>query len=333
MQVRQSRPTLRDVAEAAGVSKTTAVFVLNERPNFSIPEETRSRVQNAAKRLGYRRNGLAAALSSGKTGSIGIVLSMSSASRDPQLADDYLLGIMLGASRAACAAGLRLTTIAYTTEKPLTPDEVTDNRVDGLILVGILEEEITRAIYATGFPCVTIGSGYAERRITADNVGGATKAVEHLVALGHRRIAYATPAITEADRERRQGWADTLQRYGLPTEGLDQDWEPLMERVLSRSPDSPTAIFCRNDGYAAMILRLARQNGIRVPEDLSLVGFDSGVVAEAIDLTSVRNPLLEQTTCAVEILNSLIAGEDPPALTTLPTELNVRHSTAPPPGR
>ncbi|MES2464017.1 MAG: LacI family DNA-binding transcriptional regulator [Armatimonadota bacterium] len=330
MTVRQPRPTLRDVAEAAGVSKTTAVFVLNDRPGFSIPDETRNRVQSAAKQLGYRRNGLAAALSRGRTGSIGIVVSMLSAPLNPQLGEDYLLGIILGATRAASGAGLRLTTIAYTTDNPPTADEVTDNRVDGLILVGILHEEVARTIYATGFPCITIGSGYAERRVTADNVGGAVQAVEHLLALGHTRIAYASPLMTEADRERRQGWRETMERHGLSADGLDQDWEPLLQRLLNGTADRPTAIFCRNDGYAAFLIRSARQNGIRVPEDLSVVGFDSGVIAEAMDLTSVRNPLPEQTKCAVDMLNRLIAGEDVPPITVLPTELDIRHSTAPP---
>jgi LacI family transcriptional regulator len=316
------------VAAAAGVSKTTAVFVLNERPNFSVPDETRTRVHNAAKHLGYRRNGLAAALSRGKTGSIGIVVNTSSASQDTELNDGYLLGILLGATRAASASGLRLTTIVYSPDNPPTPDEVTDNRVDGLILVGIMEESFTRTVYETGFPCVTVGSGYAQRRVTADNVAGATVAVEHLVSLGHRRIAYASPALTEADSERSQGWRETMARHGLTTEGLEQDWEPLLDRVVSRTPDSPTAIFCRNDSYAALLIRAARKNGIRVPEDLSVVGFDSGIIAEAMDLTSVRNPLPEQAVCAVDILSRLIAGEEPPALLTLPTQLHVRRSTA-----
>ncbi len=330
MPVRQTRPTLRDVAEAAGVSKTTAVFVLNERPGISIPEETRTRVHDAAKRLGYRRNGLAAALSRGKIGSIGIVISTSPAWRDLELGDGYLLGILLGAARATSAAGLRLTTISYSAENPPIPDEVTDNRVDGLILVGIMEEEFTRAIYATGFPCVTIGSGYALRRITVDNVSGATQAVEHLISLGHRRIAYASPGLTEADRERGQGWRETMARAGLATDGLEQDWEPLLERLKAGGPDCPTAVFCRNDSYAALLMRAARQNGLRVPEDLSVVGFDSGIIAEAMDLTSVRNPLPEQTVRAVEILSRLTAGDEMPALVTLPAELTVRRSTAAP---
>jgi LacI family transcriptional regulator len=318
------------VAEAAGVSKTTAVFVLNERPNFSIPEETRNRVQNAAKALGYRRNGLAAALSRGKTGSIGLVLKTSSTWLDPQLGDDYLLGIILGATRAAAAANLRLTTIAYAEENPPSVDELTDNRVDGLILVGIMEETVTRAIYATGFPCVTIGSGYSERRITADNVGGAALAIEHLIALGHQRIAYASPNTTEADQERGQGWRETMARHGLSVEGLNDDWQPLKEMLLSDSPHRPTAIFCRNDGYAAFLLHAVREYGFRVPEDLSIVGFDSGIVAEAIDLTSVRNPLPEQTNAAVELLTQIIAGEETPSRVILPTELTVRRTTAPP---
>jgi LacI family transcriptional regulator len=327
---RQQRPTLRDVAEAAGVSKTTAVFVLNERPNFSIPQETRLRVQKAAQKLGYHRNGLAAALSSGRTGSIGIVIASSSDEADPQLGDDYLLGILLGANRAAANADLRLTMIAYTPTQISSPEVVTDRRVDGLILVGIQDEDYCREIYATGFPCVTVGSGYAERRITVDNRGGARAAVEHLIALGHRRIAFASPKKTEADKERGQGWRETMQQYGLPTDGWEQDWEPLFSWIISGSPDRPTAIFCRNDGYAAFLIRAARRQGLRIPEDLSVIGFDNSVVAEALDLTSVRNPLSEQMTAAVNMLSRLIAGEEIVTHITLPSELTLRRSTASP---
>ncbi|HVK02736.1 MAG TPA: LacI family DNA-binding transcriptional regulator [Armatimonadaceae bacterium] len=330
MAVRQTRPTLRDVAEAAGVSKTTAVFVLNERPNFSIPQETRTRVQNAAKRLGYRRNGLAAALSHGRTGSIGLVVNAPLGHGETELGASYLLGVILGATQAASAARLRLTTIGYDGDNPPTPDEVTDNRVDGLIVVGVMEESFTRAVYDTGFPCVTVGSGYALRRVTADNVGGATQAVEHLIALGHRRIAYASPGLTEADIERRQGWQEAMRRHGLPSDGLEQDWEPLLERLLARGPDAPTAVFCRNDSYAALLIPAARKAGLRVPEDVSVVGFDSGIIAQAMELTSVRNPLPELTVRAVEMLTGLIAGKETETLVTLPTELNVRRSTAPP---
>jgi len=316
------------VAAAAGVSKTTAVFVLNDRPNFSIPEETRTRVQNAAKLLGYRRNGLAAALSHGKTGSIGIVVNIEAGQQDSELGASYLLGVLLSATQAASAAGLRLTTIAYDVTNPPPPDEVTDNRVDGLLLVGIMDEAFTRAVYGTGFPCVTVGSGYALRRVTADNAAGATQAVEHLISLGHRRIAYASPGLTRADRERRQGWLETMERHGLPSDGLEQDWEPLLEWIESQAPDAPTAVFCRNDSYAALLVPAARRKGIRVPEDLSVVGFDSGIIAEAMELTSVRNPLPELTARAVEMLTGLIAGKEVPELVTLPTKLNVRRSTA-----
>jgi LacI family transcriptional regulator len=317
------------VAEAAGVSKTTAVFVLNDRPNFSVPEETRLRVRNAAKSLGYRRNGLAAALSRGKSGSIGIFLKTNTNWSNPEIGEEYLLGITLGATRAAAARGLRLTTIAYTDENPLLVDELTDHRVDGLIVVGILEEKVVRDLYATGFPCVTIGSGYSEHRVTADNIGGAKLAVEHLIALGHRRIAYASPDITEAELERGQGWREAMAEHGLCCDGLRQDWLSLKEWLVSGAPDRPTAVFCRNDGYAAFLIRALKEQGIRVPEDISLVGFDSGIVAKSLDLTSVQNPLPEQTTVAIDLLLRRIAGEETPARVTLPTQLDIRRSTAP----
>jgi DNA-binding LacI/PurR family transcriptional regulator len=326
----ERRVTLRDVAEAAGVSKTTAVFVLNERPNFSVPEETRRRVQSAARNLGYRRNGLAAALSRGKTGSLGLVIPTRTDQRDPTSGEDYLLGILLGATRAAAAAGLRLTTISYATDQPLTAEVVTDQRVDGLILVGIMDEDFTRAVYATGFPCVTLGSGYAERRVTADNRGGAVQAVEHLIELGHQRIAHFGMSFTVANTERQQGWRETLERHHLPAEVTEHDLDTMVDCLCTPSPDRPTAVFCHNDARASQVLRAARRRGLRIPDDLSVVGFDGGLIADVSDLTSVRNPLHEQAALAVEWLLKLSEGENPPAPPPVPTKLIVRYTTAPP---
>jgi DNA-binding LacI/PurR family transcriptional regulator len=329
------RITLRDVAEAAGVSKTTAVFVLNERPNFSVPEETRRRVQEAARRLGYRRNGLAAALSRGRMGSIGIVIALNSAARGPGVGDEFLLGILLGATRAAAAAGLRLTTIPYAMDRPPTPDDVTDQRVDGLILVAIMNEEYARAVYATGFPCVTFGSGYAApgRRITADNIGGARLAVEYLIGLGHRNIAYFGRENTESDQERRRGWRETVQEHGLRPVVAETSLERILAPLQSNRDDRPTAVFCHNDARASLLIDSARRCGLSVPDDFSVVGFDGGVVAEAVGLTTIRNPLEEQARVAVDLLMRLAAGEEPEPPAPLPTDLIVRHTTAPPPGR
>jgi DNA-binding LacI/PurR family transcriptional regulator len=326
------RITLRDVAEAAGVSKTTAVFILNERPNFSVPDETRRRVQDAARRLGYRRNGLAAALSRGKTGSIGIVIAMNSASRGPGIGNEFLLGILMGATRAAAAAGLRLTTIPYAMDGPPSPEDVTDQRVDGLILVAIMNEEYVRAVYATGFPCVTFGSGWAEpgRRVRPDNVGGARLAVEHLIALGHRNIAYCGRHNTESDEERRRGWRETLTAHGLTPAVEENSLDAILQHIETDSPDRPTAVFCHNDARASLLMNAARQRGLSVPGHVSIVGFDDGVVAEAVGLTTIRNPLEEQATVAVDLLMRLAAGEEPEAPAPLPTELIVRHTTAPP---
>jgi LacI family transcriptional regulator len=321
------RITLRDVAEEAGVSKTTAVFVLNQRPNFSVPEETRRRIHDAAARLGYRRNGLAAALSRGRTGTIGLIVQTSSTPDGPALGEDFLLGALLSATHAAANAGLRLTTIPYNQRNPPTADDVTDKRVDGLILVAIQDEAFARSVYATGYPCVTIGSGYAERRIVPDNRSGAAAAVAHLADLGHRYIAYLSNEGNTVSQERREGWKRGLYEYGCT--GIESsNHNDLAAYIAGTDPERPTAVVCFNDGRAAQLIHAAEKCGLSAPQDFSVIGFDNGVVAQSLQLTTVHTGMLEQTAAAIDLIKRLANGETVEAPPPISTRLIVRRSTA-----
>jgi DNA-binding LacI/PurR family transcriptional regulator len=321
--------TINDVAREAGVSKTTAVFVLNNRPGFSAAEGTRTRVREAAQKLGYRRSGLARALSTGRIYTVGVVLRMDDSHLSYSV---YAKDVLAAMARACRAAGLRLTLIPLVAEGVLSVDDVVDHRVDGLILVSHYNDAFARQVYASRFPTVSFGSGYAERLVDIDQRGGVRAATEYLLSLGHRRIAHVQgeSVTSRAAMERRLGYQDALAAVGLEPQCLT-----LAEALtVIAKPDRPTAFVAYNDNAAWQLSVTARELGLRVPEDLSLIGFDNNVLAETAvpPLTTVENPLDAQAEGALKALQCLWQGKEPTKMAPIPTRLIHRQSTAAPAG-
>lgn len=319
--------TINDVALEAGVSKTTAVFILNDRPGFKVPETTRTRVRDAAQRLGYRRSGLARALSTGRIFTIGIVLRMAWGSAHYSV---YAKDVLAAMARACREEGLRLTLIPFPMEGTLTVDDVADQRVDGLILVSLYDDGFAHQVYASRFPTVTIGSGYAERLIAIDQKRGTGEATEFLLDLGHERICHVlgeNPG-SRAREERRDGYTEVMQAHGKEPQCVT-----LPEALaLLTQPTRPTAFVAYNDDQAWRLSVAAREAGLCVPQDLSIIGFDNNVLAETAfpPLTTVENPLDVQARRALKVLQCLWQGEEPSAMAPIPTRLVVRQSTAAP---
>lgn len=324
--------TIMDVAREAGVSKTTAVFILNDRPGFQVAETTRSRVRDAAQRLGYRRSGLARAISTGRIYTVGVVIRITPTETTATPHGVYAKDVLSACAHACTKAGLRITLIPFPLEGTLAVEEVVDRRVDGLILVSLYDDMFSQQVYASGCPTVTIGSGYAERLIGLDQQGGVREATEHLLQLGHERVVHVLGENrgSRACEERRAGYEAAMQAAGMPPRCHSyQEAVGLLKRPVS---ERPTAIVAYNDGYAWQLSKTAREMGIRVPEELSLIGFDNNVLAETAfpPLTTVENPLDLQAQGALKALQCLWQGSEPPKATPLPTRLIVRQSTAAP---
>lgn len=325
--------TINDVAREAGVSKTTAVFVLNDRPGFSAAEETRERVRAAAKKLGYRRSGLARALSTGRIFTVGVMLRMDGG---PLHYSVYAKDVLAAMARACRAAGLRLTLIPFPAEGAPSVDDVVDHRVDGLILVSHYADEFARQVYATRFPTASIGSGYAENLVDIDQHGGVRAATEHLLALGHRRIVYASGEnlASRAVMERQAGYVAAMEAAGLSPQCLAF---PTLRQSMAtwrhQEAERPTAIVAYNDDMAWQLSVAARTIGLSIPDELSLIGFDNNVLAETAvpPLTTVENPLDAQAEGALKVLQSLWQGKEPPRSAPIPTRLVLRQSTSTPP--
>ena len=331
--------TIRDIARLAGVSIATVSRVLNDRPDVST--ETRDAVLEVVRRHGFSTNRNARALSAGRTGLVGVTL--------PLVADAYFSPILSGAAEALYEQDMRAilcpTLHQYEREVGLI-ERLMHGTTDGAIV--LLPEESSeelQALQAQGYPFVVADPRIALEPdipcVSAAHASGAMQATEHLLALGHRRIGAITgPLGWMATEERRKGYYSALAAAGaLPEPSLEvrSDWKidgghEAAGRLLDLA-EPPTAIFAFNDNLAIGAMRAARERGLEIPRDVSIVGFDDTEEAAIVTpaLTTVRQPLAELGRMAVSLLVRLLDKQRVETLRVeLATRLVVRESTAPP---
>jgi LacI family transcriptional regulator len=334
----RGRATIRDIADLAGVSIATVSRVLNDRPD--VARETRETVLQVVREHGFSTNRGARGLSSGRTGMIGLTL--------PLVADAYFGPMLSGAAEALHERDMRIVlapTLHEHDREVSLIERLMRGTTDGAILM--LPEESAEELLTLqrqGFPFVVVDprepppDGIA--CVAAMHASGAKQAAEHLLALGHRRIgAIAGTPGWYATEERLAGFRAALAGAGIlldPELVVHSDWRiprgTEAARELLSLPDPPTAIFGFNDNVAIGALHAARERGLSVPDDLSVVGFDDTEQAVIVTprLTSVRQPLAELGRMGVSLLIRLIDGQRVDALRVeLATQLVVRESTAP----
>ncbi len=329
-----AKPSIYDVAAVAGVSHQTVSRVLNGHPN--IKESTRARVQAAIEEVGYTRNSIARALATSRTKRIGVLVD-SPVQFGPA-------STVRGVEEAARAAGYFVTTTSVG-EDPATGvgggvDYLVSQGVDAICVVAPRASSLSAlARHHPGVPTLVIASEAEPDMISAsvDQQTGAREAVEHLIALGHRRILHLAGPLDWLDaREREMAWRATLEHAGLEVvEPVIGDWTSDFGYEYARSsPDLPdaTAVFAANDQMALGVIHGLHARGLRVPEDISVVGFDD--VADARHflppLTTVRQDFHTLGAASVDLLLQTLEGTAPEGRTMTPTVFIVRESTAPP---
>ncbi|MBG6056049.1 LacI family transcriptional regulator [Salinibacterium sp. CAN_S4] len=337
---------IRDVAELAGVSVTTVSHVLNDTPQMRIAADTRTRVREAAKTLGYGPNRVAQALRTNRSGLIGLL--------SEEIATTPHAGrIILGAQNAAREHDLTLVIINTERESENShKDDVQallDRQVEALLYATMYHRQVSLPPNLQGLPAVLIDSTDRAGIVPAvvpDEVGGAVAAVTHLVEAGHRRIAFLNnDDDVPATHERLIGYKQVLREHGIPLDESLIVQSPsetlpgyeLAREILAR-PDRPTALFCYNDRMAMGAYRAASERGLDIPTDLSIVGFDNQELIAANlfpGLTTVALPHYEMGAWAVETLVHLLNGSaDGKSLADTPTRLNcplvIRGSVASP---
>lgn len=333
--------TLNDVARRAGVSPMTVSNVINGKGG--VRPDTRRRVLEAIEATGYRVNAVARALAGGQSRVITVF--------SPQLNRPYAAEVIQGAALAAERLNYDLIVMMLSEQGRSDVSVVTRLAAGALLIQPSSEGRWRRADLPAHVVSV---DGPGERPLTVDNYGGARLAVGHLVGLGHTRIGFIS-GLESGDRqpfphvpgqhdrddadERLRGYLDGMAAAGLAVPaGYVQHGDyskPSGERAAGRLlglPQPPSAIFVSGDAMALGALHVAQDLGVRVPGDLSVVGFDDLPIAAASrpGLTTVRQPLHQIGEVAVQMLVALAGGHDPGLPPPFPTELIERESTAPP---
>jgi len=330
---------MADVARDAGVSLSTVSRVVNGYEY--INDATRERVQRAMVRLGFVAHVPARALARGRSQVLGLLTQ--------EVANAFSYAVISGVDEGASALDYDLllcTTHARREKEAEYVARLSHGMVDGLLIIlprGL--PDYVEELRAASFPFVLIdydADAPGVSSVNATNRIGTRLAIRHLLELGHRRIGFITgrPNVG-ATQERLMGFREAMTEAGLAIQDSDIAQGDFLERrghdaaleLLSGADDRPTAIFASSDASAFGVLRAARGLGLRVPEDLSVVGFDDVPEASWVTpgLTTVRQPLRQMGIAAVELLLGLLKDPGRPAArVVLETDLIIRGSTAPP---
>ena len=322
----------KEVAEIAGVSEASVSLALRGLPG--VGELTRERIVRIARDLGYQPHGLASALAGSKVGLIGII---------PCLAHNVIgpwdAMVMNGMAQVLSEAGMDWVVLSESTRQPI-PRIMKRSLVDGAAFLIMPHKQVFEWSKERGIPCVAVhfDPGGDVDRVLADDEGGMILAVQHLISLGHRRIAYVAtgPFVHQPSTDARlMGYLKAMGAAGLPSRTPDNDSLDVCEQAeLFLSPDAPTAYVCYNDHTAMELIQYLHEKGVRVPEDVSVVGaddmYESRLFAPA--LTTVRVPFEEMGEKAAQILVARISDADLPCeRVVLPERLVIRKSTGSPP--
>ena len=326
---------MADVAARAGVSHQTVSRVLNAMPG--VRPETRARVLEAVTELKYRRNFAAKQLASARSRTLGVVTWGTSLFGPAQ--------VLLALEAAAQERAYRLATVSVVSMSGealrAAVDQLLERTVEALVVI-VPHETVLREAQslAVDIPVVVVEGDLSATPLTAgvDNLQGARLATEHLLSLGHETVVHLSGPMGWAESyARRDGWREELesQRRRVPPLRWGGDWSPRSGYVtgtsLARETDV-TAVFAANDQMALGLIRALNEVGRRVPEDVSVVGFDDLPESRYFlpALTTVRQDFHELGRRVMSILERVLDGEEQPSVDLVPTTLVVRESTAPP---
>ncbi|MGB8649368.1 MAG: LacI family DNA-binding transcriptional regulator [Mycobacteriales bacterium] len=331
---------IEDVAREAGVSTATVSRALRGLPNVSA--QTRLAVSRAAAELGYVASRSASTLASGRTLAIAVItpfperwfFSQAIAAVEAELRRSGYDALLIGLDQPDDG------------DRPLFAPEALRGRVDGVVVLTVpLTGSQLDGVRALGLPTVFIGASVpGAMSVRIDDVAVATHATGHLLQLGHTRIAFVggdprEPLNFTAPADRRAGWLATMREAGLePDASLDVPGLFTAEggraagAALLALPEPPTAVFAASDEMAFGVLAAARDQGLSVPRDLSVIGVDGHELSPLIGLTTVEQPVARQARLAAEMVLAALQGQlsRRHEHVVMPVHLQVRRTTAPP---
>lgn len=337
--------TIKSLAEEFGVDKATASRALSGKPGVS--DSLRNKIIARAKKLGYEPNVQARALATGKTRNIGLVFCDETSYF---LENPFYTSVLAGIGAEAVERGFGLTFCSLSADDFQPGGELPrvfrESRADGYLFVGDQDDALIRAAHKEGFPMLLVdhmirGAGNIQT-IMIENIDGACKAMEHLINLGHRRIAYLTGSLVSPS------FSERLAGYHAAVRAHDCDKDPELVQVgeygeagydcMNRLLDlktPPTAVFACNDINAMQAIKAMHERSVRIPEDISIIGFDDSRAATDSwpALTTMGVDKQKMGRVAVDKLLALIEGKSEfVQRTAVYAELVVRESTCPPGG-
>jgi LacI family transcriptional regulator len=334
-----SASSLRDVARLAGVSLPTASQALNGRARISTV--TRQRVREAARRLRYTPNAAARRLKLGRSNSVAIVPGLNMTGI---FSDLFYRAVLAGVGSVFEEVGVRMLIappLRPSSAAPPFVEMAQAREVDGILVAGVVEARWVRVALGAGVPVVILDNfvpGVGAPAVVNDNAGGAYAATRHLVDLGHTRIGFVGAAVDYPfGRETQSGYAAALRDAALERDPALEAVTPVdADAAFRRSgellalADRPSAIFAVTDKQALGVMRAAGAAGLRIPQDLSVVGMDDIELAATTDppLTTVRIRKDVMGATAARILLGLVAGDRTARpITTVANELIIRGTT------
>jgi LacI family repressor for deo operon, udp, cdd, tsx, nupC, and nupG len=332
-------PRLQDVAARAGVSTATVSRALSG--NGQVSARARQRVEQAAQELGFVVSYHASSLASGRSRNIGVVL--------PHVDRWYFSTVLEGVAGALMEAGYDLSLYNFEGDRyreTVLTDFLLRKRLDAAVAVSLhLDPAETQQLFSAGIPLVGVGGPLVGApTISIDDLDVGRRATEHLIGLGHQRIAHLGGAeegrhYFPMSNDRRTGYKQAMAKAGLPVEpawSLIADYTftdayQQAKNLLADPTDRPTAIFAASDEMAAGAILAARDLGLAVPGDLSVIGVDAHPIGEAFGLTTIDQHARQQGVHAVKRLLEHLGGKNSePTNEVLPAHFVVRSSTGTP---
>lgn len=331
--------TLEEIARLAGVSRSTVSRVMNDQPG--VRDQVRQQVQRVVRETGYQPHAAARSLVTRRTGVIGVVIPEAVTTL---FTDPFFPFLLYGITEACNAHRYHLMLSLFNgpaNQAELYRRVIYGGHLDGVVVASAhLDDPLLMQLLEDGFPFVLVSRHPDDRvnYVDVDNVGGARMAVEHLVRLGHQRIGTITGPLTMAHaQDRLAGYRQALDAHHLPVDEaliVEGDYTELGGVMAARRllVAAPTALFVANDVMAIGALKTLREAGLRVPENVAVVGFDDMPIASAVEpaLTTVRQPIERLGSMAVDLLLDILSTirevETPAQRIILPVQLVVRDS-------
>ena len=326
--------SIKDIAEAANVSPSTVSRALNDHPRIS--EKTKQYIQALAKEMGYIPSAIARDLVGGRSATIGVAIS--------DFLDPFYSEIIAGIEDIAIANNYHIFVSSFYRDQQREMallNTFYERRLAGIIVAGsVIDDHYLTFPHLDSMPIVLINCPAFPFSVSADKVLGARLAVEHLINLGHRRIAHVRHRHDyETAQLRLTSYRETLNQHGIPVEDRyivagDERFTGgvrAVDRLLALS-EPPTAVFCFNDMTAVGVINALLRKGFSVPDDISVVGFDDLDIASFYypALTTVHQPIYRIGREAAKMLSALIEGKKKIRAQIMEPRLIIRDSTGPP---